>query len=68
MFGSSAEHGIDCRVVGRDRPTVVRVRRAVTRSVVSHSSREENPGAGPSPCLFSRGIELLFVCAFALNV
>ena len=33
---------------GKERPTVVRVRRAVTRSVVSHSSREENPGAGPS--------------------
>ena len=63
MFGSSAEQGIDCRVIGRDRPTVVCVRSAVTRSVVSYSSREENPGAGPSPCLFSRGIELLFcVC------
>ena len=34
VFGSSAEHRIDCRVVGRDRPTVVHVRRAVTRSVV----------------------------------
>ena len=27
--GSSAEHGTDCRVVGKERPTVVRVRRAV---------------------------------------
>jgi len=61
VFGSSAEHGIDCRVVGRDRPTVVRVRRAVT-----HSSREENPGAGPS--VLQRYRTVVLCVPFALNV
>ena len=37
MFGSSAEHGSDCRVVGRDRPTVVCVSRAVTSSAFVRS-------------------------------
>jgi len=68
VFGLSAEHGSDCRVVGRDHPTVIRVRRAVTRSVVSHSSREENPGVGPSPSVLPRYRTVVLCVPFALNV
>ena len=52
----------DCRVVGRGRPTVDCVRRAVTRSVIEQSSREENQVRVRPPVYIPRYSTVVCMC------